>query len=340
MCGACGASCNYAMEMEVNEPIQEFRIQTVKDGHTVPALDKTIASMKKANTMVPGTPSKRGEWADGLNLKDFTKEKVDVIFHVGCQTSFNKDLWKLAQGTAKLLTKAKVNFGIGGANEICCGGRAYQMGYKDDFLAQAKKSMDLIKKSGAKILVTGCADCYNAFKVLYDQFDLKGDLKVMHTTEYFAALIKEGKLKPTKKVDMTVTYHDPCRLGRLGEPWPHWVGKKIPGDRFVFDPPKIYRKGTHGVYDAPREVLNAIPGIKISEMTRIKEYAWCCGAGGGVSDSNPEFATWTAEQRLDEAVSTGAEALVTACPWCEKTFNDAKGSLKVYDVVELLVKSV
>ena len=89
MCGACGASCNYAMEMEVNEPIQEFRIKTVEDGHTVPALDKVVASLKKANTMVPGAAAKRGDWAKGLNLKDFTKEKVDVIYHVGCQTSFN-----------------------------------------------------------------------------------------------------------------------------------------------------------------------------------------------------------------------------------------------------------
>jgi Fe-S oxidoreductase len=344
MCGACGASCNYAMEMEVNEPIQEFRIQTVEAGHTVPALDKVVASMKKANTMIPGAASKRAEWADGLNLKDFTKEKVDVIYHVGCQTSFNPDMWKLAKATAKVLTKAGVKFGIGGANELCCGGRALQMGYREDFLAQAKKNMAQIKKSGAKILVTGCADCYNAFGVLYDQYDLKGDLVVMHTTEYFAKLIKEGKLKPSKKVDLTITYHDPCRLGRLGEKWPHWVGKKIPGDRFVFSPPKIYRKGTNGIYEEPREVLKAIPGVKLSEMTRIKEYAWCCGAGGGVIDSNPEFAKWTAQDRIKEAVSTGAEALVTACPWCEKIFNEAikesGSSLKVYDYVELLEKSI
>ena len=344
MCGACGASCNYAMEMEVNEPIQEFRIQTVKDGHTVPALDKTIESLKKQNTMVPGSAAKRGEWATGLGLKDFTKEKVDVIYHVGCQTSFNPDMWKLAKGTAKILQKAKVDFGIGGANEICCGGRAYQEGYEKEFLDQAKKTMDTIKKSGAKTLVTGCADCYNAFKVLYDKYNLKGKLEVLHTTEYFARLIKEGKLKPSKKVEMTVTYHDPCRLGRLGEPWPHWVGKKIPGDRFVFDPPKIYRKGTNGVYDEPRDLLLSIPGVKLSEMTRIKEYAWCCGSGGGVSDSNPEFAKWTAQDRINEAVSTGAEAMVTACPWCEKVFNEAikesGSSLKIYDFVELLEKSI
>jgi hypothetical protein len=87
--------------------------------------------------------------------------------------------------------------------------------------------------------------------VLYDKFGLKGDLEVLHTTEYFARLIKEGKLKPSKRVNLAVTYHDPCRLGRLGEPWVHWEGKKIPGDRFVFDPPKTYRRGTNGVYEPP-----------------------------------------------------------------------------------------
>jgi Fe-S oxidoreductase len=344
MCGACGASCNYAMEMEVNEPIQEFRIKTVEDGHTVPALDKTVQNMKNLNTMVPGAAAKRGDWAAGMGLKDATKEKVDVIYHVGCQTSFNPDMWNLAQGTARIMQKAGVNFGIAGAAEACCGGRAYQMGYKKDFLDQAAKSMDVIKQSGAKLLVTGCADCYWAYKVLYDRFNLKGSLEVLHTTEYFARLIKEGRLKPSKRVNMTVTYHDPCRLGRLGEPWSHWSGKKIPGDRFVFDPPKIYRKGTYGIYDEPRDLLKSIPGIKLSEMTRIKEYAWCCGAGGGVIDSNPEFAVWTAQERIKEAVSTGAEAMVTACPWCEKVFDKAikeSGSnMKVYDFVELLEKSL
>jgi len=344
MCGACGVSCNYAMDMEVLQPIQEFRIKAVKEGHTVGALDKTIESLKKQNTMVPNAAAKRGDWAQGMGLKDFTQEKVDVIFHVGCQTSFNKDLWKLAQGTAKILQKAGVNFGIGGSNEICCGGRAYQMGYEDDFVAQAKKSMDLINKSGAKTLVTGCADCYQAFKVLYDKYNLRGDLKVMHVTEYFADLIQQKKLTPSKKVDLTVTYHDPCRLGRLSEPWNHWEGKQLPGGNFVFDPPRPYRRGTNGVYEPPRDILKAIPGVQLQEMTRIKEYAWCCGAGGGVSEANPEFAKWTADERIKEAKSTGVEALVTACPWCETNFNDAlQGSangLKVYDIIELLEKSL
>jgi Fe-S oxidoreductase len=218
------------------------------------------------------------------------------------------------------------------------------MGYKEDFLNQARRNMEMIKQSGAEVLVTGCADGYHAFKVLYDKFNLKGDLEVLHTTEYFDRLIKEGRLKPSKKVDVKVTYHDPCHLGRLGEPFIHWEGKPVPGHIRIFDPPKEFRRGTYGIYEPPRDVLRSIPGLKLVEMNRIKEYAWCCGAGGGVNETNPDFAKWTAKERLDEAESTGAEAIVTACPWCEQIFNDtikeSGSSLKVYDVVELLEKAV
>jgi Fe-S oxidoreductase len=342
MCGACGVSCNYAMDMEVMEPINEFRIKCVEDGKTNPALEKVITGLRKQGSMVPVTGN-RSDWASGLNLKNAVKEKVDVLYHVGCLTSYDKDMQRLARATVKILQKAGVNFGIAGDNETCCGGRAYQMGYEQDFLNQAKKNTAMIKKAGAKTVVTSCADGYQAFKVLYDKFNLKGDFEVLHISEFVDKLIKDGKLKPRKKVDMAITYHDPCRLGRLGEPWIHWEGKRLP-QRFVFDPPKEYRRGTHGVYEPPRDVLKSIPGIKLTEMTRIKEYAWCCGAGGGVNESNPEFAKWTAQERIEEAQSTGAEAIVTACPWCEKTFNETiKGNssnLRVYDIVELVEKAI
>jgi Fe-S oxidoreductase len=344
MCGACDTSCKYAMDMEVLEPIQEFRIKAVKEGHTVPALDRVIGNLRKEGSMVAGKPANRAEWAGGLNIKNFSQDRVDVIYHVGCKTSFDKDLQKVARATATLLQKAGINFGIGGADETCCGGRAYQMGYKEDFLNQAKANVDKFRRAGVKTIVTSCADCYQAFKVLYDQYDLKGDLEVVHITEYLARLISGGKLKPGKKVELDITYHDPCRLGRQGEPYIHWKGEKVPGIRFMFDPPKTYRRGTNGVYGAPREILKSIPGIKLMEMDRIKEYSWCCGAGGGVYESNPEFASWTAADRIEEAESSGARALVTACPWCESLFNrtikNSGSSLKVYDVVEILEKSI
>jgi len=344
MCGGCDISCKYAMDMEVLEPIYEFRIKAVEEGHTHPALEHVVNSLRKQGTMVPGSKTRRGEWAEGLDVKDFTKQKAKVVYHAGCRTSFDSDMWKVARATVTLLQKAGVDVGIGGENESCCGGRAYQMGYREDFLRQAKRNMELFQESGVETLVTGCADGYHAFKVLYDKFGLKGSLEVLHTTEYLDRLIKEGKLKPTRKVNMKVTYHDPCHLGRLGEPYIHWEGKPIPGFQRRFDPPKELRRGTYGVYEPPRDVLRSIPGLKLAEMDRIKEYAWCCGAGGGVNETNPEFARWTASERITEAESTGAEALVTACPWCIKNFSETikeNGSrLKVYDVVELLEKAI
>jgi Fe-S oxidoreductase len=192
--------------------------------------------------------------------------------------------------------------------------------------------------------VTSCAVCYQVYNVLYERFGLKDGLEVLHTTQMIERLLEQGRLKPERAVELNVTYHDPCHLGRLAEPWVHWEGKKIPGDRFVFDPPKPYRRGTNGVYEPPRTVMAGIPGLTLTEMDRIKEYAWCGGSCGGVIDSNPEFAEWTAAERIEEAASTGAEAIVTASPWSEKLFSEvikkSGGGLKVYDIVELVDQAI
>ncbi len=344
MCGACDVSCKYGMDMEVLRPIQELRIKAVQDGHAHPALDKVVTRMTSTGSMVPAEGRKRGAWAEGLGLTDATKQKVDGLYHVGCLTGYDQGLQRAAKATASILTKAGVAFGIAGDDETCCGGRAYEMGYEPEFLAQAEKSMALIRQSGAKTLVTSCAMCYQTYAVLYERFGLRGDLEVLHSSQLIARLLREGRLTPKNRVDLNVTYHDPCHLGRLGEPWIHWQGTKIPGDRFIFNPPKPYRRGTHGVYEPPREVISSLPGVVLSEMDRIKEYAWCSGACGGMTDCNPEFAEWTAAERLREALCTGAEAIVTADPWSERLFADALakngGGLQVLDIVELVDQAV
>jgi Fe-S oxidoreductase len=112
----------------------------------------------------------------------------------------------------------------------------------------------------------------------------------------------------------------------------------------VYEPRKPRYNGAFGVYDTPRAVLRSIPGLELVEMERIREYAWCCGAGGAVREAYPDFSLWTAGERIKEAESTGAEALVTACPWCERNFGDAvkanSGTMKVYDIIELVRKAM
>ena len=147
MCGACDTSCKYAMDMEVLDPINEIRFACVESGHTHPVLDKMIASLRKQGPMVLGAKAKRGEWAQGLDVKDYTKQKAEVIYHAGCRTCYDRDMWKVAQATIKLMQKAGIDVGIA-YEESCCGGRAYQMGYREDAIKQARLNMDSHKKIG------------------------------------------------------------------------------------------------------------------------------------------------------------------------------------------------
>jgi Fe-S oxidoreductase len=344
MCGACDVSCKYGMDMEVLEPISEVRAWCAETGHSPPELDRVVEMMMAQGTMIAPESVRRGEWAEGLEVKNVSRDKAQVIYFAGCRTAFNKEMWTVARSAVSLFAKAGIDVAVAGDSESCCGGRAYHMGYRDAFEKQATITMELFKRSAVRTVVTACAECYHTFKVLYERIGVREDLEVLHSSEFLDRLVTEGKLKPSRRIDAKVTYHDPCHLGRLGEPHIKWEGERIPGHMYRFDPPKPYRRGTNGVYEAPRHLLKSIPGIEVVEMDRTREYAWCCGSGGGVKEANPEFARWTGRERIEEAESTGAGILVTACPGCEKNFRDVleagKSSLRVVDIVELLAQTL
>ncbi len=345
-CGLCDISdkvCRYNLEPLQN--LLELKAKAVADGQLLPQHKPLIDNLKKEDTMMPGmVKEKRGKWANGLKVKDMTREKTEVIYFTGCRFSYDEELWKVPRAAIDLLNQAGVDIGIAGKDEGCCGSRAYQMGYRKEFEECAKKNMEAWKTAGVKTVITSCSDCYFAFKRLYPELGSK--VEVLHVIEYIDRLIKQGKLKLTKTVPMTVTYHDPCHLGRQGEPYIPWNGKekKILNQVVIYDPPKPRYNGALGIYDPPRDVLKSIPGLKLVEMERIREYAWCCGAGGGCIDAYPEFSAWTAGERIEEAETTGADALVTACPWCERNFLDAVNSggrkMKVLDIIELVQQAI
>jgi Fe-S oxidoreductase len=341
-CGSCDVSdkvCRYNLAPLQN--ILELKARAVTDGQLLPQHIPFIDNLKKEDTMMLGmVKNKRGEWANGLDIKNLTREKADVLFFTGCRFSYDQELWKVPQSVVSLFKKAGVDFGIMGNDESCCGGRAYQMGYQGEFVKFAENNIEAWKTAGIKTVVTSCSDGYFSFKHLYPELGSK--VEVLHTVEFVERLIKQGKLKFKRPVPMAVTYHDPCHLGRQGEPYVPWNGKerKIFNQVVVYDPPKPRFNGAWGIYDSPREVLKSIPGLKLVEMERIREYAWCCGAGGGCSDAYPEFSNWTAGERIEEAKSTRAESIVTACPWCEHSFIEAVkrdgGKMKVFDIIELV----
>jgi Fe-S oxidoreductase len=346
MGGACDISCKVNRDLEPLEAMLELRAKCVDDGQVLPAHMVMIESLRSDDNPLGEPKAERGKWAEGLDVKDITREKADVLYFAGCLHSFDQDLWGIARGAVTLLRMAGVDVGISGMQEACCGGRAYEIGYRGEFTKYAEHNIETWNAAGVRTVVTSCSDGYGTLKLHYPKIGKPMNFEVLHITEYLDRLIKEGRIKPTKKVPLQVTYHDPCHLGRLSEPYVPWEGveKKVLGQVVIHDPPKKFRRGTNGIYEPPRDVLNSIPGLELVEMERIKEYAWCCGAGGGVKEAYPDFALWTAKERIEEAKATGAEALVTACPWCERNFRDALEQdgekMKLYNTVELLLEAL
>ncbi len=341
LCGACQVSCQVNRDdIDLSDVFLAFRSTCVEQGFVLAEHLDMIESMKHEDNTMYMKKADRGKWADGLDLIDINKEKAEVLFHAGCRYSYDEDLREIVRGTATLLKSSGVHFGIAGRDEACCGGRAFEIGYQGEMKNYAEDMAGRVKASGAHTLVTPCSDCYYTFKYLYPKNGLDLGVKVLHVTEYTDRLLKEGRLYSANPIPLKVTYHDPCHLGRRGEIYKGpWVGedKLMRSSRFK-------QTGRLGIFDPPRAILKSIPGIELVEMERIREYSWCCGAGGGVLEAEPEYAIWTAKERLDEAAATGAAALVTACPWCERVFKDAVkesgSSLQVLDVIELLSKSL
>ncbi len=344
-CGSCDVSdkiCRY--NLEPLEMIHELKFRLVEDGQVLPKHTEIIEHLRKENNMMMKSAASRGDWAKGLDVKRVPGEKAEVLFHAGCRFSYDEELQETARAAVTILKNAGVDIGIMGENESCCGGRVYDMGYKDEFNRLAENTIKAWNEAGVKTVVTPCAEGYHTFLRLYPKLGAK--FEVLHTVQYFDRLIKEGKIKFSKNVPMRVTYHDPCHLGRRGEPYVPWDGKekKVKNQIVVYEPKKPRYNGAWGVYDPPRDVLKSIPGVELVEMERNREYAWCCGAGGGTRETYPDFSSWTAAERIEEAQATGAEAIVTACSWCEANFRDAvKASgakMKVLDVTDLVKQAI
>lgn len=337
LCGACDSMCKNFNDLDPLLIFEELRAKLIEDSQgPLPEHKAIFDSVKNYDNVWMQPRSGRDQWAKGLNLKDLSKEKADVLYFVGCTYAFNPQLQKISKDTAVILKKAGVDLGILGKSEVCCGSPIVRIGGRELFSKIAKANIEMFNKLGVSKVITSCAGCYSTFKVDYPK---EGEMKfeILHVVEYLDQLIKEGKLEFTRKLPLKVTWHDPCHLGRRSEPYIPWNGKR--GKYGRYEPPKELRRGGKGVYEPPRNILKSIPGIKLLEMERIREYSWCCGSGGGVKSAYPDFALWSAQERIEEAKATGAEALITSCPWCESNFMDAlkedNKKMKVYSLVEL-----
>ncbi|MHB8894606.1 MAG: (Fe-S)-binding protein [Candidatus Geothermincolia bacterium] len=309
MCGSCDDRCYPVKQLHPLWVFELLREQAVADEWApLDYFAEMISNMEKTDNPYGVTADKRVKWAKGMDIKNALEEKVEWLLFVGDDYASFDSLAPRMQAVARVLQKAGVDFGTLGKSEVSSGSPLLLIGDRDFFETFANANLDNFEKAGVTRIVT--ADPH-ALSVMKDEYTKAADLEVVSFAEMAAKLIKDGKLKPSKDVKAKVAYHDPCRLGRR-----------------------------QGVFEEPREVLAAIPGLELVEFERARKNALCCGGGGSVFFWEPEFALWTTKERLFEAEHVGAEAIVTTCPLCVRMFEDGiaqtKSKLKVYDLAELL----
>jgi Fe-S oxidoreductase len=310
-CGKCHQRCPRDVK-QINNMIAVRRFAT---GYGVfPEAVKPVRAAS-AGLQSDGNPfglerSTRADWAKDLSVKTFS-EGMEFLYFPGCYLAYDPRLKKVAAATVKILNKAGVDFGILGAEENCCGESIRKTGNEDLFKLMAKENIKTWIDKGVKKILVSSPHCYHTFKNEYPEFNV--NFEVVHISEYLFELINEGKLQINKEYAKKITYHDPCYLGRH-----------------------------NGVYDQPRGVLNAIPGLEMKEMPESREDSMCCGMGGGRIWMETAKSDRFANLRLDQAIEVGAEVLVTACPYCITNFEDSRvvlgydDSIVVKDITEIL----
>lgn len=315
ICGMCGEAC--PLSLDTIQMWESLRTAMVKsDLGPMDAHDALIKSIENYDNPWMQPRMQRGRWAKKhANVLDATKERVDLLYYVGCTASYDPEIMRVAENLADILGFAGLKVGILGKDEKCCGSTLLRLGEKEKARNLAGQNIEIFRKTGAKRIVTACAGCYKT--LLQDYPPLTGErVPVVHVTQLLSEMLKEGKISISKSADAaTVTYHDPCHLGRHTK-----------------------------MYEWPREILRNLPGISLVEMERTREKSRCCGAGGGLKTLDQNLTQKIAEKRIEDAEATGATVLVTSCPFCEQTLSEAahrRGDrIKVMDITDLLIQRI
>ncbi|MGE5603268.1 MAG: (Fe-S)-binding protein [Nitrososphaerales archaeon] len=340
-CGACDVACKFIMPAERHEVIIALKEHLAESG-LAPALTLSPAASPpplRLNAALGDLEPLLPHWAEGLMLKILPATKCDVLLMAGAGANRDPEHAATARRLAKLLEAARVDFGIL-RDEPEIGIDAYWTGHTEVLAEQAPQVVDRLDASGAKTIVTLCGEDLGMLRAKYPRFSYTPQAKVLHASEFLLSLIQQDKLRLKEPVNRNVTYHDPCYLGRQSEPPAAWRGQELRthGVMRCSTPPKPINYGSNGVFDAPRRLLAAIPGLQFVEMHRVREYAYCCGGGGGVPDSHPTVARAAAQQRVAEASAVGADTLVTACQHCRRNltrWQDGPGTM-VVDLVDMV----
>jgi Fe-S oxidoreductase len=338
-CGACVEQCPVDIE-HVDAIVDMRRYQNLIESAFPNELGSLFKNMENKGNPWGMAARARLDWAKDLPFQvkilgqDVeSADDVDYLFWVGCAGAYEDRAKKTTRAVAELLDTAGVSFAILGDGETCTGDSARRAGNEFLFQMLAQQNVEVLNEAGATKIVVTCAHCFNTIKNEYPQ--LGGKYEVVHHTQLLNRLVREKKLvpvaRPAERPGMssnkdvastaeTVTYHDPCYLGRH-----------------------------NGVYTPPRELIGALPGVELKEMERSGEKSFCCGAGGARMWMEEKLGTRINMNRTEEALATGAERIAIGCPFCRVMISDgltAKQSegqgedVEVVDVAQMLLAAV
>ncbi len=310
-CGRCPQQCPRGVKI-IEAGVSLRRIAT--EYGVFPGPVRPIRTVR-ASLLGEGNPlsqkrQNRADWAQGLSVKTYS-EGTDVLYFPGCYLSYDPRLRRVAKATASVLKAAGVDFGILGTMESCCGESIRKTGDEELFRRLAKENIKTFIDNGVKRILVSSPHCYHTFKNEYPEFMV--NFEVIHISQFLAQLMEEGRLRLSGLYRKRVTYHDPCYLGRH-----------------------------NGVYDEPRDLLKRIPGAELVEMAESRAESLCCGGGGGRIWMETPKGERFSDLRLSQAVETGAEVLVTCCPYCITNFEDSRlnleggEDLEVRDITEVI----
>lgn len=305
-CGNCVENCRFDKFNEFwVDIIEAARVEAVKAGYCLEAQKKLSERTKDESYLNPYAEphSDNTELKKQYNLPD----EAEWVYFIGCTSNYRQKT--LRDATLRFLKKAKINFTL--VDERCCTSPLIRTGQTEICKDFMEYNINEFLKAQATKIITSCAGCYKTLMKDFEKQGVDHQFEIYHTCELIKELLEKNKIHFKSEFEKTITYHDPCHIGRHS-----------------------------GMYDTPREAYKSIPGIKIVEMRRNKENSWCCGAGGGVKIGFPDWAIEVSKERLEEAQETGASIITSICPFCKTNLSDAnntyKMGLEVIDLVEIL----
>lgn len=318
LCTTCG-KCPKRCPRDVRQIQDVVAVRKIAAKYDVFAGSSSIIRTISSKLNQEGNPfgedrKNRTAWAEGLSVKTYT-EDLEYLYSPCCYLAYDPRLKKIAQATAGLLNAFGTTYGILGDRENCCGESIRKTGDEELFKKLAKSNIKNYIDNGVQKVLVSSPHCYHTLKNEYAQF--KVNFEIVHVTQYLFQLLSEGKLRIRKDFDRKVAYHDPCYLGRHNE-----------------------------IFDEPREVIKAIPKLKLISMEEEREDSLCCGMGGGRVWMETQKEERFANIRIEQAVSAGAEVLVTACPYCVVSLEDARvvlnleEKIEIMDITELLMQVI